>query len=277
MTETNTNIAQDVILDPPSNIEDGNSTVSEGPELIPVNKGGQIEDEVSRFSSAIWFNKIMSKEIVLAGCGGIGSYVGFLIGRMKPKRLILVDPDRVELGNLSGQFYSSEDVGMYKVNALGNFIARHSSFTVIDTVARKYRMGDFTRPIMICGFDNMDARKTFYSCWKDAVMATNPEDRGQYLFIDGRLAAEEFQVFAIQGWDYHSMERYEEEWLFSDEEAEATLCSYKQTSYMANMIGSVMTNIFVNFCTNECGLVLPQEVPFMTTYRGDFMDFKVIR
>lgn len=129
---------------------------------------------------------------------------------------------------------------------------------------------------MICGFDNMAARGIFYTKWKEEL------ERGrvpaeQYLFIDGRLAAEEFQVFAITGDNKAAMQRYEKDFLFPDEEAEATFCSYKQTSYMANMIGSVIVNIFTNFCANECGLAFPREVPFLTTYRADYMDFKIER
>lgn len=89
------------------------------------------------------------------------------------------------------------------------------------------------------------------------------------------MAAEEFQVFAIKGDDKRAMEIYEEEWLFDDSEAEETLCSYKQTTFMANMIGSVMVNLFVNFVANECDPVFPRDVPFLTTYDASTMYFKV--
>lgn len=89
------------------------------------------------------------------------------------------------------------------------------------------------------------------------------------------MAAEEFQVFAIQGDDIRAMKLYEEEWLFCDSEAEETLCSYKQTSFMANMIGSVMVNLFVNFVANECDPIFPRDVPFLTTYDASTMYFKV--
>lgn len=247
------------------------------PELIPTNVGSQVEDERSRFSSAIWFNKVQSKSIILAGCGGIGSYVGFLLGRLGPDTLLMYDPDIVEAVNMSGQLYFNNHIGQSKVAVLRRLIANSGVFAAVSVSSSRYTEESPTLPIMICGFDNMEARKVFYHNWKAAVERTPTDEKGKYLFIDGRLAAEEFQVFAIQGWDTQSMSRYEKEWLFSDEEAEATLCSYKQTSYMANMIGSVMVNIFVNFCANECNPVLPYEIPFMTTYRGDYMDFKVIR
>lgn len=73
------------------------------------------------------------------------------------------------------------------------------------------------------------------------------------------------------------MERYEKDWLFSDEEAETTLCSYKQTSFMANMIGSIITNLFVNFCANDIEgdskPMIERDLPFLTEYNATMMMF----
>lgn len=89
------------------------------------------------------------------------------------------------------------------------------------------------------------------------------------------MAAEEYQVFAIQGTDERAMKEYEDKWLFSDEEAEETICSYKQTTFMANMIASTMVNIFVNFVANLCEPIFPREVPFFTSYDASTMFTKV--
>lgn len=229
----------------------------------------------SRFSSAIWYNKVRGKFITLAGCGGIGSYVGFLLGRMRPALLHLFDPDMVEEANLSGQLFTMADVGTYKVAAVRNLIQRSSEHYNVYVSTTPYHENSATQDIMICGFDNMEARKLFFHKWLDHTKRQLQKE--ECLFIDGRLAAEEFQVFAITGDNEEAIKRYEEDFLFSDEEAEGVLCSYKQTSYMANMIASVMVNIFTNFCANECDLPFPREVPFLTSYRADFMDFKVER
>ena len=73
------------------------------------------------------------------------------------------------------------------------------------------------------------------------------------------------------------MERYERDWLFSDDEADATLCSYKQTTFMANMIGSIMTNLFVNFCANDLEgdekPMIDRSLPFLTSYDASLMMF----
>jgi hypothetical protein len=130
--------------------------------------------------------------------------------------------------------------------------------------------------IAICGFDNMEARRTFFNAWLREVRLASPENRKKYLFIDGRLAAESFQVLCIKGDDEFNIKRYSDEFLFSDAEADETICSYKQTSFMANMIASVMVNLFVNFCANECDPLIPRDVPFYTEYTAETMFFKVI-
>lgn len=241
---------------------------------IPVNSPTLlVEDVTSRFSGASWYDKIRTKIILLAGLGGIGSYVAFLLSRMHPFKIVMYDDDKVEIANMSGQLYCMENVGEYKVNAIYNTMKRYSNFYNANALRERITNGTPARDIMICGFDNMEARKTFYRVWKTHVRYSNDKDK--CLFIDGRLAAEEFQVFAIKGDDERAMGIYEEEWLFDDSEAEETLCSYKQTTFMANMIGSVMVNLFVNFVANECDPVFPRDVPFLTTYDASTMYFKV--
>lgn len=260
-----------VVLEETPEIE---PTISPVENQIPVNSSTlQIEESTSRFSGAIWYEAIQSKYIVLAGLGGIGSYVAFLLSRLHPKSIILYDDDKVEATNMSGQLYSVADINNYKVNAIYQQMKNYSNFFQGDAFVSKYTSSSIKKPIMICGFDNMEARKVFYNSWKECTkFGINPS---QCLFIDGRLAAEEFQVFAIQGDDIRAMKLYEEEWLFCDSEAEETLCSYKQTSFMANMIGSVMVNLFVNFVANECDPIFPRDVPFLTTYDASTMYFKV--
>lgn len=243
---------------------------------IPINPGDlQIEETTSRFSSAVWFDRIQTTNITLAGLGGIGSYVGFLLSRMKPNSINLYDPDLVELGNLSGQLYRMQDEGIHKAMALYNQMKAYSNYYRSTALCREYLTIDTPDKIMICGFDNMAARKAAFRSWKRSVITCPCDSKDGWLFIDGRLAAEEFQVFAIEGDNQVAMETYESKWLFSDEEAEETLCSYKQTSFMANMIGSVIVNIFVNFIANQCDPIFPRDVPFLTQYDASRMWFKV--
>lgn len=245
---------------------------------IPVNSQTITVDETtSRFSGAIWYEEIQKQTVTLAGVGGIGSYVGFLLGRLKPQRLIIYDPDRVETVNMSGQLYGQTDVGNYKSAALANMVRNYANYGNIVALNDRFEDDSEATNIMICGFDNMEARKLFYEKWKQRVLSysADSDNRKKCLFIDGRLAAEEFQVLSIQGDDERAMVEYEDKWLFSDAEAEETICSYKQTTFMANMIASVMVNVFVNFVANQCGPIIDRDVPFFISYDASTMFTKV--
>lgn len=243
---------------------------------IPLNSGSLAVDETTtRFSGAIWYEQLQTKNIILAGVGGIGSYIGFLLARMKPARLIIYDNDVVEAVNMSGQLYGRSDIGNPKVDALANMVANYADYHSIIAMNGLYDGNSAVGDIMICGFDNMAARKLVFKKWYAHVMSKPEEERGKCLLIDGRLAAEELQVLAIQGNDTRAMEQYQRDWLFSDEIADATVCSYKQTTFMANMIASLMVNIFVNFVANECNPIMPRDVPFYTSFVADTMYFKV--
>lgn len=229
-------------------------------------------DAVSRFKGASWFDRVASTDICLAGVGGIGSWVALLLGRMHPKTLTIYDADVIEMANLSGQFYSRNDVNRLKVSAVADAIAIYCNYFSISTRDDKFTKDSPASDIMICGFDNMAARKTFFESWKKHVLKSkHPEE---CLFIDGRLNAEEFQVFAITGNNQYHMDKYEREYLFSDTMVAEATCSYKQTSYCANMIASVMVNVFTNFMHNSLGPIIPRDVPFKTWYDASMMFFK---
>ena len=43
---------------------------------------------------------------------------------------------------------------------------------------------------------------------------------------------------------------------------------------MANMIASVMVNLFVNFVANQCKPLIERDLPFYTTYSAETMYYK---
>ena len=255
--------------------EEVDRIVEEAHQEIPVNSPTLlVDDTTSRFSSAIWYEKVQEKTIILAGCGGIGSFVGFLLARMKPASLFIYDNDIVEEANMSGQLYGQNDIGVAKVTALANMIRNYANYGSVFAIAERFTSECEPTDIMICGFDNMEARRVFFTKWIEHVHSKPEEERANCLFIDGRLAAEEFQVLCIKGDDEYSISRYNNEFLFSDAEADETICSYKQTTFCANMIASYMVNLFVNFCANQCNPIIDRDLPFLTTYNAETMYLK---
>ena len=249
--------------------------VEEAHQEIPENSATLLVDEAtSRFSSAIWYENIQKKTIILAGVGGIGSYVGFLLARLKPSSMFIFDDDIVETANMSGQLYGLSDLGKPKVSALAEMIRNYADYGSAFAINERFTRDSESTDIMICGFDNMEARKIFFDTWLSRVNDKPEGERKNCLFLDGRLAAEEFQVLCIKGDDEYNINRYSNEFLFSDEEADATVCSYKQTTFCANMSASYIVNLFVNFCANQCNPLIERDLPFLTTYNAETMYLK---
>ena len=247
--------------------------VEELHQEIPTNSATLLVDEAtSRFSSAIWYENIQKKTIIVAGIGGIGSWATLLLARLKPASMFIYDNDIVEAVNMSGQLYSQSDLGKLKVSALAKMIENYANYRSIFAVSERFTSESEASDIMICGFDNMVARRLFFNKWAAHVASKPAEERAGCLYIDGRLAAEEFQILCIKGDDEYNINRYSKEFLFSDIEADETVCSYKQTTFCANMIASYMVNLFVNFCANEVGAY--RELPFLTTYNAETMYLK---
>jgi hypothetical protein len=252
--------------------ENPEETMTQEESVAPTVYNTQLNSvTTTRFSGAEWFTKINEQDIVIGGAGGISSWLTFLLARTNAGHITIYDNDKVEAVNLAGQFFGIHDVGIYKVVAVNKQVREFADYYMLDYNYTLYDIHSKVSPVMMCGFDNMEARKLFFRKWKSNLVGNpNPET---FLFIDGRLSAECLQVLCIQGDDDQAIKAYEEQYLFSDDMADATVCSYKQTSFMANMIAATMVNIFVNWCANQVGSFRP--VPFFTEYDAVTMQYKL--
>lgn len=249
---------------------------SEDPNEIPtLHTEASMRESTSRFSGAEWFKVAEDQEITFAGLGGIGSWAAFLLSRIHPYTMYLYDPDTVETVNLSGQLYGMNDVFDSKVSALASFINSYSNYYDCRCHVGEYTQDCPTTNVMISGFDNMAAREMYFNAWYSHVSNKSEEQRKECLFIDARMSAEDIQILCLTGDNQAGMEEYRKNWLFSDEEADAHVCSYKQTSFCAAIIGGLISNLFVNFCTNLSNPVVERPLPFLTTYDASLMFLNV--
>lgn len=244
------------------------------PNALPQNSDTFTTDtSTARFSGAEWYDAIRRSRIILAGVGGIGSWCALQIARMSPQTLVLYDDDKVEEVNMAGQLFSKNDFGKSKVDAISEKIAVYTSTNSVFAIPEKFTARSENGPIMMCGFDSMTARKIFFMKWLEGVHKADEGHKADCLFIDGRLSIDEFQVFCIRGDDEYNINLYAEKYLFSDAEAEQALCSMKQTTYLACMIGAVMVNLLTNFIANSLDPILPYDLPFLTQYDAQNMIF----
>lgn len=253
----------------PEIIEDEDLTEE---ELAETSQLEVIDNSRSRFSGASWFDKFDSLGITLAGLGGIGSWTAIHLGRLNPKQIDMYDPDYIEEVNLAGQHFSSSMIGQDKTQALQTQLSGYSRYFYSHSYTTRFTDGHYPREIFICGFDNMESRKVAYNTWKSRW--ANVSDNVSAVFIDARLSAEKLQIFTIGANDTYCQDKYEKEWLFADNEAEETVCSYKQTSFCAAIIGGLIVNSLINYVDNFYRGVNLRNQPFMISYDAMTMYLK---
>lgn len=275
VTGVTTELARESTVDTESTDTEEEEEEEERDFIAPNITTSVADEATARFSSAEWFEKMKEQHIIMAGLGGIGSWCSLLLGRCHPHTIELFDGDIVESVNMAGQLYSLEQVGAYKSSVCVGMLELFCDYRSILQYGRYDENEHPTSNIMVCGFDNMEARKYFYSQWKQHVINTShPEN---CLFIDARLNAEEWQIFAIRGTDDYRMREYQSKWLFDDKEVEEALCSYKQTSFCASMVASYMVNIFVNFVANLCNPIIERDIPFLTEFDAKNIYLKTVQ
>ena len=266
----------DFLTNTSNSLDNNNEVPTEFPveeSIEDITEETQISAQYNRFKGADWFEIVQEQNIILAGLGGIGSWVSLFLSRLGPKTISLYDDDYFEEHNLSGQAFRINSLGMSKVEEAASIATDFSNYNKCYSFISKYLERSSTSKIMICGFDNMGARKLFYNKWKEAIIQ---EESHEYLFIDGRLTADMFQLFCIQGNDAYTQDEYERNWLFEDEDADDTDCTFRQTSHIAAMLGTYITTYFTNFCSNLSPDNFPKRIPWFMEYNSivNTYDFK---
>lgn len=215
----------------------------------------------SRFSSASWVEEAKNISVAIIGLGGIGSHTALNIARLNPRSMSLVDPDFVDLSNMSGQLHPIRFIGHYKAHSANAVITQFSDYRntyLFNSPASE----DSIRKVTIVGVDSMKARKEIFEMWKNSNTTKG-------IYIDGRLSIDTLQIYTVRD-TKEDIEAYEKT-LFSDTEAQNVICSLKQTTYMASMIGSYITNVVVAYLDD---LDKEREVPsfpfFIEYSSGEF-------
>lgn len=215
---------------------------------------------LDRIKGAIWFEKAAGQQILIVGQGGIGSWLTLAVSRTGYCLINTVDYDSVEHHNLTGQLFKESQIGESKVDAVKETVYEFSSNCNISSYNCRYDPS-LLRPVTFGALDNMSTRKYLFETWfkryaqvKDAI------------FIDGRLTAEQLQIFAITGDNIKRAEHYMNNHLFSDDEVEEDRCTFKQSTFMAMTIAGLMTGIYTNHLANRVLEDNAYQVPYLTEF-----------
>jgi len=223
-----------------------------------------VPGQYARMKGAEWFPSLYKKPVMILGQGGIGSHLSFLVSRLGCE-LYLYDHDIYEEHNMTGQIVKQNALGKNKAEAMKELINELSPDCVVECFG-KYTEDEPTNDVVLCGFDNMVARKVAFANWRRHVESLDPKDRRNCLFMDGRLLAETMQILSITGDSTENMDRYEKDYLFSDNEVLEADCTFKQTSHCAAMIASHMTAFLTNWAFNTGKEKNIRKLPFYHEY-----------
>ena len=215
-----------------------------------------MERENLRFQGLDWYSQDNAPVVVVGGAGGIGSWLSFFLARAN-FNVTLADFDTVEEHNIGGQLFKRSQIGKYKAEAVGRNVSEFSTNTINAQIV-KITEETATHEFMFSAFDNMDARRAMFKVWKRSWNSMN-----RPIFIDGRLNAEQFQIFCVTP---ENADEYERIHLFNDSEVEDAPCSAQQTTHTAAMIAGHMVGFFTNHITNINLREEVREIPFMYEY-----------
>ena len=220
----------------------------------------KVDTKYGRFKDIEWFGHPL--DIVIGGVGGIGSWFSILVARTGEHTLQLYDIDTVERSNLAGQFYTESDIGLLKVEAVKRNIHLMAGNDVnIYACSSKFTNESPGDSVMVSCFDNMKAREDMFNVWRKT------SSEGPKLFMDGRMNAENFQMFMVTP---ENEDQYLEH-LFPDSELEDLPCTYKATSHTAAMMASKMVTGLTNWVGNNVTGKSIRSTPFKYDYDMQFL------
>ncbi|HEY5955838.1 MAG TPA: sulfur carrier protein ThiS adenylyltransferase ThiF [Polyangiaceae bacterium] len=115
----------------------GDVELAEGDEVILIRRGEIPRPEeleallVARHGPGV-HQKLKAARVGIAGCGGLGSTLAVALARSGVGRLTLVDFDIVEPSNLNRQQFFVDQIGLPKVDALADNLARINPYVELD-------------------------------------------------------------------------------------------------------------------------------------------------
>jgi len=203
-----------------------------------------VDSRKARFSSAVWFDSIDKHRIIIAGAGGAGSWLTLYLSRIGYK-IELVDFDKVEIHNLGGQLFGIQNLNDSKVYSVLNIIRQLGCNNKISTRNVRFEevTVDYNTNIFISAVDTVSARK-------DVIQAFRNCSKPNKLYIETRLSAEMFQLYIFTENSTKEELLYYNQNLSELNNLPDDACTFKQTSHIASMLGSTVTSIITNWCSN---------------------------
>lgn len=178
---------------------------------------------------------VLGEKITVIGAGAIGSFTVLALAKMGFGDITVFDFDKIEIENMSSQFYRFKDIGKNKAVALRELVKDFTN-TEIEIIQDRYNGSRAFPGIVISAVDSMEVRKLIWEAHKERAPSTKA-------IVDPRMGAEVAACYVMSPMDKKDIESYEKT-LYTDENAEQAPCTAKSTVYCAlSLSGLVCTQI----------------------------------
>jgi len=185
-------------------------------------RDGVVEERYHRHWGMIDVERLHTLPIKIIGAGSVGSFTCLSLSKMGAHNIKVWDDDMVDEHNISNQFYRTQDIGEFKVDALQQMIMDFEGIP-IQTENDKYYGDSECNGIIISAVDNMSARKRIWEKIKG-----NPDVS---LFIDPRMGGRVARIYAVNPMNPGDFE----DTLYDDDDAEQERCTERTILY--NVLG----------------------------------------
>ena len=200
----------------------------------------------SRFARLLSEQALDGKEVMVVGCGGIGSNVALFLAKMGVQKFVLVDPDHVEEENIATQAFGRRYLGWWKVDATEDIILDVNPDTAVEAHASRMEalVGLPDVDVVVLALDSLAARLSCYH--RLFPWATKQSPRGDRLLVDPRMGLESLDVQFVrapfealkEGTEIEHFERWEKG--LRDTDAVELPCGAKAIAYNGAFAGAVV-------------------------------------
>jgi len=126
------------------------------------------EDLFSRARGLIETSALAGKKVLIKGLGSVGASVGKLLGQSGVSRFLLMDPQRIEVGNVERHEAGISDIGRLKTNVVKELILEKNPYAQVHAWS--------------AGLTSDNTARFREACrWSDIVIDTGDERPGKLL------------------------------------------------------------------------------------------------
>lgn len=181
----------------------------------------------------------LDQKITIIGAGAVGSFTALTVAKMGFCNIEVWDYDKIEIENMNCQFYRTEDIGKFKVEALKELVESFTDIEIVDHCAR-WTNEKQINGIVIMAVDSMSARIELYKYCSGRTSIP--------FIIDSRMGGESILMYTVDN-------SVDTEWytktLYSDEDAEHERCTSKSTMYTVNLIAGLLGKVIKDIINNN--------------------------